>query len=162
MDTMARSGNNDDQKWVQLPDGSWEMPPLQRKYLEEMCATLMPRYDTEGEWARENNVVTRTTRRWRADPRFREEWERLSAETYATQEFIEPIIRNMHRQATTGTGSQAVKAAEILLKYTERMRPDRLELALAPSDEISKMSDDEVRRLALGEPEVLELESVEA
>jgi len=133
-----------EQRWgVDAETGEDIMPPLQRKYLEEMCATLTPTHETVEQWCDDNHVSPRATRRWKKQPKFIKQWEMAATDAQASPEFVSPIIANMHRIASSNLPG-AVKAAELVFKMTERLKPPTTRVEISRDDDFASFSDQEL------------------
>jgi hypothetical protein len=134
-------------KWTRnLETGEWEPPELQQKYLMEMLLAWPPTDKTDLEWAAEHDVTDRTIRRWKSDERFRKLWAEKADDMHIGPDFIEPIIQNLHAIATSSQ-PQATRAAELLLKFTEKLRPPVTRVVVTEEDRVEGLSDAELMAL---------------
>ena len=117
--------NSPESRWLRLPNGRMAMPPLQREFLDWLLmdpAEKMAEASTQLEWARKHDVNPRTVREWKADHRFRAEWDRAAAEKNVSVEKVQDLLDMLHLKAVAG-GPDAVQAAKLWLDHSRALRP---------------------------------------
>jgi hypothetical protein len=119
------------------------MPEIQKEFLGWLTS-LEANKGTVEEWAAEHGVSTRSTRRWKQDPRFRKAWEAVADDEMLGPEFLQPIIQNLWRRATDPNARDAVKAAETLFKINEAVRPPVKRIEITQGEEFEQLSDAEL------------------
>jgi hypothetical protein len=92
------------------------MPDLQREFLDWLVDPLKAGSQTD--WANEHSVHPRTVKSWKADPRFRQEWESRASEHNISFDRIQDMVETIYQ-----AGKTDFKAAEMYLKYIERYLP---------------------------------------
>lgn len=133
-----------EQLWTKDPvTGVERMPALQAEFLEWLVS-LEGDKGTVEEWCAEHGVSTRSTRRWKQDPRFRKEWEKAADDDMLGPSFLQPIIQNMWKRATDPSARDAVKAAETLFKINQSIRPPVKRIEITAEEQFAELSDAEL------------------
>jgi hypothetical protein len=91
------------------------------------------------EWAAENGVHEDSLRRWKRDPRFIREWDRLASEVNVSPERVQGVVDALWAKAAVGD----VKAASLYLQYVEKFTPKR-RVVVDDDREAAGMSDAEL------------------
>lgn len=107
--------------WLLTPAGAREeagLPPTQR----QLAFSL--------------GVSERTIRDWKALPQFRAGWEKESKGLW-TPDRIQKVLEAMEAQALDPTSAKQVRAAELLLKAAEAVKPPALDVAAKRAAEMS-------------------------
>ncbi len=108
--------------WLLTPK---DQRPAGQETLEAYCAS--------------HNLSTDTTRSWRGRNRVRQAINRRADELNLSTERIQRVVDAMFRAAEQGD----VKAATLVLQYTDKLQPKRV---IIVDQTLSGMSDDELRR----------------
>lgn len=93
---------------------------------------------TQVEWARAHGITPQTLSNWKKDPEFKASLNRRLAEMNVDSLRIQEVIEAMWDRARQGD----TKAAELYLRYVERLQPSRP--VLEDETDVSKMSDEEL------------------
>jgi hypothetical protein len=123
--------------------GEWIMPPLQREFLEWLV-DLNPEKGTMKAWGERKEIGLRSLSRWKSDARFIKEWESLADEVMVGPAFMQPIIQNMQRRAASSTANDAVRAAEVIFKLTNMIKPPTQRIEIAEDKKFEEFSNDEL------------------
>lgn len=143
-----RDGNNPEFRWQKDPDtGKLVMPAIQVQFLDWLLT--FPRAGTQAEWARENNVDERGVRRWKADPRFKREWDARAQELNLSPERVQAVLDNLYEIASVGNGAAAVKAGALYLEYVGKFMPARK--IVVEGDDLESLSNEDLALMAAGE-----------
>lgn len=110
---------------------------------------------TQQEWADRNGVSLRTVSGWKKNQKFRDEWNRRMGDTWLDPDNVGPIIRNLMNMATN-QGPQAVKAAEVYLKFVGMMQPPDVNVNVRVPQDLSQLSDEELAAMVSAETVQLE------
>lgn len=148
------SGN---MKWRRDRDGRLHPPPLQDRFLDEYCLVPEQMRPTQREWAERNGVSERAVSGWKRDQRFIDEWNRRMSLTWGHPDNLNGIITNLIDQAKSASGTTAIKAAELYLKFMGLMAPPEMSVKVTQvPDDLSTLSTPELVQLT---KEMEELES---
>ena len=130
-------------RWRKLEGNNWEMPEKVAKFLTWL--TTPPEVRKElGEpagikaWAEANDVTYETTRRWRLDPMFRAEWERILSEMNIRPDRVQQVIDAMYKNAVSGD----TKSAELYLRLVDKISPPKVQVIESKS--VAQMSNEEL------------------
>ena len=139
MDRVHWKGSNGGGKgWVfDNQTAQWVMPELQSKFLDWLLSDPKDPA-TRGEWAKENGVHVDTTKRWKRDKRFQEEWEKRAREKNISVDRVQSVVDALWTAATNGD----VKAANLYLQYIDRFTPKKI--VRAEDATTSTLSDEEL------------------
>jgi len=100
---------------------SWAMPKIQSDFLDWLLSD--PKEPaTRTLWAEQNGVHVDSTKRWKRDKRFAEEWERRAREKNISVDRVQSVVDSLHNAAVNGD----VKAASLYLQYIDRFTPKRI------------------------------------
>lgn len=117
---MAENGATS--RWQKGPNGP-VMPELQSEFLDWLLMDPSEK-DTEASsqaaWARQHGLNPRTLREWKADHRFRSEWDRRAAEKNVSTEKVQALLDMLHEAAIEG---RDVQAAKLWLDHSAKLRP---------------------------------------
>lgn len=128
-----------DQKWTKDESGKLVMPPKQSDYLDWLLSeTRDP--PTEPEWCALKGVAQDTVRKWRADRRFREMWERRSVEMHVSPDKMHRVLGVLFKSATS-LGD--VAAAKSYLAYMDKFMPPK---QVQRDASVAHMTDAELRQ----------------
>lgn len=90
------------------------------------------------EWAEAHGCNENTLRNWRKDPAFKSELDRRLMQMNVDSIRIQKVVDAMWDKAAQGD----VKAAELYLRYIEKLQPSRP--VLEDDTDVSKLSDEEL------------------
>jgi hypothetical protein len=151
------TGITDGDKWDEDDSGRDLMPRKQAEYLELL---LDGKFKTDAERCAELQITQRQGRRWRANPRFRAEWERRANERMVSADRLHQVVDVLFNAATN---NQDVTAAKEYLRYVERFLPAKR--IIQTDRELEHLSDDEleaeIQALMAQESDDYELEASE-
>ena len=147
--TGERMAQNGTEWTTDVVTGAAVMPELQAKFLVWLTSLEADKGTVE-EWCAEHGVASRSTRRWKQDPRFRKAWENAADDDMLGPEFLQPIIQNLWRRATDPTARDAVKAAETLFKINDSVRPPVKRVEITQGEEFERLSDAELSKFLSG------------
>ena len=116
---------------------SWMMPDLQSKFLDWLLSDPKDPA-TRNLWAAENGVHVDSTKRWKRDKRFQEEWERRAREKNISVDRVQSVVDALHVAAVNGD----VKAASLYLQYIDKFIPKRI--IRTEDAETKSLTDDEL------------------
>ena len=150
-DSLSRKSTAREYRWDWDKDrGEWIMPELQRKFLEEFCM-VWPRPDTQLNWAKEHGVNNVTVSRWKKDPRFINEWHRLSDQSHAHPEFWKPVIDRLRETALKNPAEDMnatqVRAAKLFFDTLEKITPDEDREREVRDDRLEEIMDEELEAM---------------
>lgn len=122
MDSTWKGSNGGGKGWNwDNQSNSWLMPELQSKFLDWLLSDPKDPA-TRAQWAQENGVHVDSTKRWKRDKRFQEEWERRAREKNISVDRVQSVVDALHQAAVNGD----VKAANLYLQYIDRFVPKRI------------------------------------
>lgn len=116
---------------------SWVMPDKQSAFLDWLLSDPKDPA-TRVLWAQQNGVHVDSTKRWKRDKRFQEEWERRAREKNISVDRVQSVVDALHNAAVNGD----VKAASLYLQYIDRFVPKRV--VKVEDAETKGLSDDEL------------------
>lgn len=93
---------------------------------------------TQEEWAKAHGVAPATVSGWKKNPEFKANLNRRLAEMNVDSLRIQAVVNAMWDRAATGD----VKAAELYLRYIEKLQPSRP--VLEDDTDVTKLSDEEL------------------
>lgn len=133
---MATKGA--ESRWDAAKSGVERIPELESRFLDWL---LSPEKDppTQRQWAVENDVNERTCRDWKADSRFKAEWERRATELNVGVERVQEVLDRL-RQVFLDTGD--VGAAKLWLDHVNKVRPPKKHVE--EDAEFADMSDEQL------------------
>lgn len=125
--------------------GVRDLTEKQRAFLEWLVMTPRERDEaglpeTQAAWARQHGVNPRTLREWKANSRFRAEWDRLASERNVSTERVQRMLDALYETAIEQRDVQAMKA---WLEYSARLRPPKKPVL---EGDYAKLSDEELVR----------------
>lgn len=97
------------------------MPDLQSKFLDWLLSDPKDP-PTRPEWAKLHGLHPDSTKRWKRDKRFQEEWERRAKEKNISVDRVQSVVDALHAAAVNGD----VKAANLYLQYIDRFTPKKI------------------------------------
>lgn len=103
------------------------------------------RVGSQNELADKIGVNRSTLSKWKKDIFFKRAWDKRLAELNIEPERIQAVVENMY-QAAIGSGPQAIKAAELYLRYVDRFTPKQE--IVSSSSEATEMTDEELASAA--------------
>lgn len=107
------------------------------------------RVGTQAEWAQAHGITPRTLNNWKKDPAFKAEMDRTLAQFNVDSLRIQKVVDAMWDKASQGD----VKAAELYLRYIEKIQPSRP--VLEDDTDVSKLSDQELLAALQSATEIL-------
>lgn len=139
------------QQWRRDEDtGEWLMPPIQRAYLDWLLLPPMNREPrTKEQFAAMCGYYdTKPLYKIEQSKRFLEVWKREHNDTFMSLASMGPIWDSLYDEAVNGRGSAKVKAAELLLRAAELMKPP--EVKVVRDETVDAMTDAELMALLDG------------
>lgn len=138
---MPRERANDltrsEQYWQKDSQGNMVPPQLQSDYLDWLLDS--DRFPArEQDWCDLNGVAQGTVKKWKADRRFKEMWERRATERAISPERLQQVIEVLFTSATA-TGD--VAAAKQYLLYAEKLMPPK---EIRRDNSVAHLTDDEL------------------
>jgi len=134
-------------QWTKDQHGADVMPSAPAAFLEWLLS--FPRDPaTQEEYAKQHDLAPRTLRRWKADPRFRKEWEARSNDLNLSIERVQSVIDNLHKIASERADAAGVKAAMAYLEFVDRYTPRKR--IVVEDDRIETMTQEELLAIAQG------------
>ena len=128
-------------KWRRDNSGVLHPPPLQDRFLDEYCLVPEQMRPTQKEWAERNGVSERAVTGWKRDQRFIDEWNRRMSLTWGHPDNLNGIINNLMEQAKSSSGTTAIKAAELWLKFMGLMAPPEMNVNVTATEpDVATMS----------------------
>lgn len=123
-ESLVDRANDPQFRWIEEAEG-WKMPEAPAKFLEWLL-TIPRDPSTQEAYAAQEGLAGRTLRRWKADPRFRKEWEVRAAEVNMGPEKVQAVINNLFTIASTKGDASGVKAAALYLEHVGKYTPTRV------------------------------------
>lgn len=162
-DPKKRIAKGNDYHWkFDVKTQEWEMPDLQRMFLEEWCL-VWPRLMTQREWAEEHDVRVETVTRWKRDPRFENEWKKRADQEHTNPDFYEPVINKL--RATILKGSQdeltreQLSSIKLFFSAIKDMNPNMDRESVVKDDALNEIMEEELAGMLQGGANASEEES---
>lgn len=130
------TGITDGDKWSEDDEGNDLIPRKQAEYIQTL---ISGEFRTEAERCAAVGITERQGRRWKTNPRFRAEWERLANEQMVGAERLHRVVDVLFQAATK---NQDVTAAKEYLRYIERFLPAKR--IIQTDRELEHLSDSEL------------------
>lgn len=148
-------------KWRYDTETGEDIPPVVCvEYLENLVMVQGLRL-SDNQWAKENNVATRTLRRWKKDERFRKLWSKAADESVLGPESLNPIYQAAMKIAADPDHPKWDAASKMILGLADKIRPPQITVNVSPEDRFAGMTDDELAVFLGRNREVIQLGPVE-
>ncbi len=137
MTTGGAKAREPEFQWIQLSNGSWQMPDGPAKFLDWLVS--FPRVpDSQEKYAAQEGISPRTLRRWKTDKRFIKEWESRAHALNVSTERVQQVIDNLFKIASENAGPAGVKAADLYLQMVDKYTPKKT--IVVEDDSLEKLS----------------------
>lgn len=129
---------SDEHKWTRDASGNYTMPERQSEFLDWLLTPKEERQPpSQAKWAQARMIREDTVRKWKQDPRFKDEWRRRADETVVSTERLQAILDTLWQKGKDGD----VQAATKYLEYAARLLPPK---EVADDESVKHLTDEQL------------------